>query len=172
MTKLTRRNLIHFLAGLAAWVPARLLLAAPTGTPQGKDSLRALGPYLDTLLPADLTPSATGLGVDAAAVALAQANRSFERLLTLGCAWLDQQANELGVAEFSLLSEQPRVAIITIAEQSPAGSLPREFFTQTLGFAFHHYYAQPQSWRGLGYAGPPQPVGFPDHALPPKAPAI
>ncbi|MEE8495792.1 MAG: hypothetical protein V3S21_04870, partial [Xanthomonadales bacterium] len=62
--KLTRRDLLRWLAALAAYLPASVLLAAPTGKPGRKVSIRALGPFLDTLLPEDGTPSATQLGVD------------------------------------------------------------------------------------------------------------
>jgi hypothetical protein len=170
MTKFTRRKLIRTLVGLVSYLPASVLLAAPTGkNAEDSESYRALGPYLDTLLPEDLTPSATRLGIDKVAIAQAGASKPFARLLTLGCAWLDAQAKEQGVQEFALLDPKARIAIVSQAEQAAMRSLPRAFFNQTRGFAFHHYYAHPASWKGLGYAGPPQPTGFPDHASPPSA---
>jgi hypothetical protein len=158
------------LIALSTVLPAGVLLAAPLEKPKRRISVRALGPYLDTLLPEDATPSATQLGVDKAVIARARKNRRFARVIALGCAWLDKQATDLGAEEFAALDEAAREAVVTTAEQSPRRSLPRLFFTTTRRFAFSHYYAQPASWKGLGYSGPPQPIGFPDHARPPSVP--
>lgn len=42
------------------------MLGAPTGLAKPVEFTRALGPFLDTLLPDDETPGATRLGVDRA----------------------------------------------------------------------------------------------------------
>ncbi len=167
VNKLTRRDLIRFLAALAAYVPASLLLAAPTGETTRKVSIRALGPFLDTLLPEDGTPSATQLGVDKEIVKRMRNNKRFVKILILGCAWLDQQARKLGAEEFALLEAPQQESIVTTAENSASRSLPLVFFSTTQQLAFQHYYAHPESWRDLGYAGPPQPKGFLDFAGPP-----
>lgn len=168
MTQFTRRTLVRTLLGLASYLPVSLLLAAPTGSASPEGALRALGPYLDTLLPEDSTPSATQLGVDRAFLERARANKRFEKFLTLGCRWLDRQAMERGADEFALLGQAAQIAIVAKAEQAKSRTLPRAFFNQTRSLAFHHYYAQAASWNGMGYAGPPQPSGFPDFAQPPS----
>ena len=167
MIQFTRRDLIRHLAALSAWLPASVLLAAPTGTSGTDQELRSLGAFLDTLLPADATPGASQLGIDQAIIVQAQVNKSLERLLTLGCAWLDAQAKERGAAEFSGLDQPGRDAIVSTAATSPRQSLPRVFFEQIRGMAFYHYYARPETWPGMAYAGPPQPRGFPDFTQPP-----
>ncbi|MDZ7810314.1 MAG: hypothetical protein U5L11_09370 [Arhodomonas sp.] len=48
-------------------------------------------------------------------------------------------------------------------------TLPRRFFEWSWTEAFTHLYAQPAVWEWLGYSGPPQPRGFPDHHGPPGA---
>lgn len=167
MIRFTRRDLIRHLAALSAWVPASVLLAAPTGTSEADQALRALGSFLDTLLPADTTPGATQLEVDKAIITQARANKRLQRLLTLGCAWLDTQAKERGAEDFAALAQPDRDAIVSAAEMSPAQSLPRAFFEQTRSLAFFHYYARPETWPGMAYAGPPQPRGFLDFTQPP-----
>jgi hypothetical protein len=169
MIRFTRRELIRHLAALSAWVPASVLLAAPTGTGEADQELRVLGAFLDTLLPADTTPGATQLEIDKAIIGRTRANKSLQRLLTLGCAWLDSQARTQGSGEFTGLPQTGRDAIASAAEKSPVGSLPRVFFEQFRGLGFYEYYARPETWPGMVYAGPPQPRGFPDFTQPPGA---
>ncbi len=123
----------------------------------------AFGPYLDTLLPADESPAATGLGLDTIILTGARRNPKLTRVIELGCAWLDHQAAQRGAVDFTGLDETGRIAIVTTAERSAGRSLPRVFFTATRNLAFREYYAQPAAWKGLGYNGPPQPAGFPGH---------
>jgi hypothetical protein len=160
---------LRFLLAVSAALPARLVLAAPTNKTVQRMSLGALVPYLDTLIPADSTPSASQLGTDQAILTIARGQRGIARLVSLGCAWLDQQAAERGAGDFANLPEAERPAVIALAEASPERSLPRMFFAFTQGEAFTHYYAQPAAWQGLGFDGPPQPVGFPDFAKPPRS---
>ena len=167
MIQFTRRDLIRHLAALSAWLPASVLLAAPTGTSGTDQELRSLGAFLDTLLPADITPGASQLEVDKSIITQARANMRLQRLLTLGCAWLDTQAKERGAEDFAALAQPNRDAIVSAAETSPAQSLPRVFFEQIRGMAFYHYYARPETWPGMAYAGPPQPRGFLDFTQPP-----
>jgi hypothetical protein len=86
VTTLDRRALVRALATLAAYIPAPLLLAAPADDPGRKVSIRAFGPFLDTLLPQDATPSATQLGVDKALVEILRTSRRRVKMLVLGCA--------------------------------------------------------------------------------------
>lgn len=169
MRTFTRRDLLRYAALLSALVPARWLLGAPTGEGDPQADLASLGPFLDTLLPGDTTPSATQLGVGQSLLVRAEGSRQLLRLLTLGCAWLDTRAAEQGAAGFGSLDAQGRITVVQAAEESPLRSLPRVFFEQVRGMAFHIYYARPEVWPSLGYDGPPQPRGFPDHARPPKA---
>lgn len=167
---INRRFLLKLLAALGVMLAQRVTLAEQLKQTPSRDSLRALGPLVDTLLPEDSTPAATQLGVDKALIDKARANRKFAEFLTGGCAWLDKAARERGADDFAGLDQAAREAVVTTAEQSSARSFPGAFFRMIRHHAFRHYYAQPASWRGLGYAGPPQPRGFPDHAQAPQAP--
>lgn len=159
---ITRRGLLRLLISLSAFLPAPYLLAAISDRNQ-PGVLPAFGPFLDTLLPEDVSPSATQLGVDTAILESAPKIRNLNRLIKLGCAWLDQQAGQQGVEGFAALNEAQRVKIVVVAEQSTDRSLPKIFFQTIRLQAFRHYYSNPASWSALAYAGPPQPVGFPGH---------
>ena len=166
--RLSRRELIRALAGLSAWAPLSALVAAPADEPTQLGSIRALGPFLDTLLPEDGSPSATALGVDQDIIQIMQRNENIARVVVLGCGWLDQQAAILNATEFALLDPALQESVVTSAEHSAHRSLPRSFFSGMQDLAFRQFYAKPESWPDLGYAGPPQPQGFMDFA---EAPA-
>lgn len=166
--RLTRRELVRALLGFAAYLPVRLLLAASGGQPEAFPPPPALGPFLDTLLPDDGTPSATQAGVDQEILRQMHANPRIRDMVVMGCLWLDQRADKLGAEEFAVLDAASREAVVRIAEASPARTVPRMFFGYLLGAAYQHYYSQPAVWRTLGYAGPPQPQGFMDFAGPPR----
>jgi len=166
----SRRGFLRLLLCLSAFLPARVLLAVPVGKAAPPNQLSAFAPYLDTLIPQDSTPSASQLGVDEAVTASARQHPRLDRLVRLGCAWLDEQAGQRGVPDFASLSELEREAVVALAERSPARSVPRVFFEFTRDQAFFHYYAQPAAWQGLGLSGPPQPLGFVDFSEPPREP--
>ena len=168
MIRLSRRDLIKFMATMAAYPSAVALITTEAQSQELKISIQALGPYLDTLIPKDSTPSATELDVDRVVFSFMQSNEQFKNLIALGCQWLDREALAIGAQEFSLLGDKDRSAIVTKAEKASADSLENIFFKQTRGLAFNHYYAQPESWPGLNYNGPPQPSGFRDYASLPK----
>lgn len=170
-SRVTRRDLLRLLLGLATFLPASFLFAAADEASKGAFSLRALGPFLDTLLPEDDSPSATQLGIDREIVERMQGNRRMTQTIVMGCAWLDQQAAGVGAEEFAALESEKREPIVERAEQASPRSLPRAFFTGMRTMAFELYYAHPESWPTLGYIGPPQPKGFMDFAAaPPGAP--
>ena len=172
--KYKRRHFLRTLVLLGSFLPVKLLLALPLEKQRQADSLSALPALLDTLLPEDISPSASQLNVGPDLIRTARQESGFERLLILGCAWLNEQAQkqaqDQGHQLFENLDEASRIAIITTAEQSANRSLPRVFFNAVQQYAFGIYYAHPETWVSLGYTGPPQPVGFPGYAEPPGSP--
>ena len=131
-------------------------------------SLReTLGAFLDTLIPADESPSATQLGVTDKIMPLLAKNPRFTELVTEGCRWLDDQAQQRQGRNFFLLSNPAREEVVELASRSAPGSLPRRFFDQLRANGFFYYYANPQSWASLDYEGPPQPRGFPEYTQAP-----
>lgn len=169
--KFRRRHFVRSLVLLGSFLPARVLLALPLEKQQSAEALSAIPAFLDTLIPADVSPSASQLNVGPDLITAARQQSGFERLLILGCAWLNEQAQKQGQKQqkkkFENLDESSQIAIVKLAEQSADRSLPRVFFNAVQHYAFGIYYAHPETWVSLGYTGPPQPVGFPDHAKPP-----
>ena len=168
--KYRRRHFLRTLVLLGGFLPAKVLLALPLEKQRQTGSLSALPALLDTLLPEDISPSASQLNVGPDLIRAARRESGFERLLILGCAWLNEQAQKQGQPLFEKLDEESRIAIVKTAEQSAGRSLPRVFFNAVQQYAFGIYYAHPETWVSLGYTGPPQPVGFPDYAEPPGSP--
>lgn len=130
--------------------------------------LDSLPAFVDTLIPADSTPSATQLGLDRTLIRHAEGIENYTRLLELGCEWLDQAATVRHRAPFHALRHDLREAIVTLAEGNPANSIPRMFFERVKFDLLGLYYASPASWNGLGIASPPQPRGYPDFTRPPQ----
>lgn len=163
-----RRPLLATGLAAAFGVAARGTLAAAVGDRRG-DSFRALGPFVDALLPGDgLSPSATDLGIDARILRLTVSRPDFERLLVLGCGWLDSQARSSGAEDFAALAPADREALVARSETAPEETPPRRMFDAVHRLALIAYYGDSRSWPALGFSGPPQPVGFPDHDQPPE----
>ncbi len=166
--KYKRRHFLRMLVLLGSFLPAKVLLALPVEKQRQAGSLSALPAFLDTLIPEDISPSASQLNVGPELIGRARQESGFERLLILGCTWLNEQSYKQGKQAFENLDEASRIAIVKTAEQSAERSIPRVFFKAVRYYAFEIYYAHPATWVSLGYTGPPQPVGFPDYAEPPE----
>ena len=129
--------------------------------------VKTLEAFLDTLIPSDETPGALELGVAERIRLLADKDYRYRRLLKSGCGWLDNKASERTADTFSSLNPDKREEVVREAAGSGRESLPRIFFERVRFDAFTHYYARPETWKSLGYKGPPQPEGFPDYAYAP-----
>jgi hypothetical protein len=163
-----RRRFLLWAALLTPLIRAPGALATVIGPSRSPaDPGETLRAYLDTLLPEDAMPSATQVGVDRVMLAAAERAPGTRRMLHWGLWWLDREARHRGGDDFAGLGEDARTAIVARAEAAAAGSAPRVFFEATRTNALDIYYSRPESWPRLGFRGPPQPVGFPDHAEPP-----
>lgn len=164
---LGRRSFVFLLAGLGFWAKnaAAAVIGAPTGRPY---PLTAFAPYLDTLIPRDVTGSASDFGIDRKIIDHASKNKRHIRLLRAGCQWLDLEARKLKAEGFAALDTASQEVIVARAAEARERSLPRVFFNVTRDDALQRYYSDPRSWQTLGFAGPPQPAGFLDHAEAPQ----
>jgi hypothetical protein len=167
MPPMRRRDALSLAAILSVFASPRAVAAVIGPGSAEPTSLAALPLWLDTLLPADETPSATQLGIGVESI-LREQGGGVLRPLQLGCAWLDAEARRLGAADFKAMDVAGREQVAANAVASPARTVQRAFFELTQRIAFAQYYARPESWRGLGYGGPPQPTGYPDHDKPPR----
>lgn len=152
----TRRRLLQVVSAFflqLGW--AEVVAAASRPTPEQQATLAV---FLDTLLPRDsLTGSATDLRVDRQLWLIAGAETRFQRLLELGCQWL----NMTGGPPFAQLGEAQRQELVTWMSQSDWGQIPRRFYELVRMAAVELYYSHPDAWRGLPIERPPQPVGYP-----------
>ncbi len=171
---LDRRSFIGWLLSLTFVGRVRDLYAAVIGMPRVPvvDPLRAFAPYMDTLIPADDSPSATDLGVDQEILSRIRNSDYRKGTIMQGCRWLDAAARKLGATDFVALDLAGREAVVTKAAQATRGTPPHEFFRYTRYEAFQRYYANPESWIPLNYRGPPQPLGFSDYTQPPAFKAL
>ena len=85
--KYWRRDILRTLGLLVSFLPARVLLALPLEKQGRIGALNALPAFLETLLPEDISPSASQLNVDRDLIGLSGQNPDLDRLLVLGCAW-------------------------------------------------------------------------------------
>ena len=146
-----------------------MVYAAETrGEKSPRSRLKSLPVFLDTLIPADSTPSATELGLDQALLRHAANIENYTRLLELGCEWLDNTSMNLHGAPFDDAKPSQREAIVTLAESSAGNAIPKIFFERVRFDLFGLYYASPESWDGLGISSPPQPKGYLDFIKPPQ----
>jgi hypothetical protein len=147
------------ITGLFGWLPF-VRAARQEANPSMEATFRV---WLDILIPADETPSASQLGVDEALLEKGQADTEYREVLVRGVAWLDRQARERGSSDFLSLAEADRFTIASRAASAGTDTLEGIFFAITRADAFIDYYARPEGWRGLsGYHGPPQPLGYMD----------
>jgi len=132
-----------------------------------KDPLASLPAFLDTLLPADGdSPGASALDLHRRVMAHIR-TAGGRRFIAWGCGWLDGEARRRGAPDFASAGPGVRERIVAQMAGFPPARREYVFFDAVRADAFRLYYADPRSWPALGYDGPPQPAGFPDHASPP-----
>ena len=160
----------HFLLGTTfGWALVRVLPSRAASRAPSASTDPTFAAYVDVLVPADETPSATALGIDKELLVVASGRNDYQRLLRWGVEWLNRQARAQYGRDFQALNEESRDGIVREAAAARADTLPRAFFERTRADVFYHYYARPEAWRGIAsYRGPPQPVGFLDYAGPPR----
>jgi len=134
-----------------------------------RDSERdVLSRIVDLLVPADEgSPGAVDLGVDNAVFAAAGQSRSLRGRIRHGLSRL----NELSQSKFGRspedLDHSQLTRLIEQIAEAPRGSVELSFFRRLHKLTVSLYYSHPETWMSLGYPGPPQPLGFMDHADPP-----
>lgn len=123
---------------------------------------------VDLLIPRDDIPGALDLHIDRLLIRKAEVDRSVGRLIAETCHWLDRQAELRHGGNFLDLASSERNKLLEAMAATGLGSIMSNGFWWLRNGAMELYYSQPVTWEGLGFAGPPQPVGFPDYATRPK----
>ncbi len=152
-----RRTLLKLTGAALLTRPA----ASAAKTPDGDRA--TITAYLDTLIPQDrLSPSASGVGIDAVIHRYIEADAQRAGFVAQGCRWLDEQARHQGADSFAAMPGEAREVIVAGMASAPGDAGPRMFFEMLRTHAMRLYYASPESWPSLGFDGPPQFDGFPD----------
>lgn len=122
--------------------------------------------FIDTLIPEDVTPSATQLSMDKKLISHAQNIENYIKLIHLGCQWIDTKSKIRFSKPFILLNNHQQEVIVQLAEDSVTHSIPKMFFDRIRADLFWLYYAEPSAWGGLKFNSPPQPLGYRDYTMP------
>lgn len=126
---------------------------------------RTLIAFIDALIPADITPSASQLKLHETLLLYTKDIKNYPELIQLGCEWLDKQAGLIHQQHFLQLSIDQQNSIIHKAANSDAMSIQAQFFSHIRQDIFRFYYAKPASWTGLNVS-PPQPTGYKNYFKP------
>ena len=163
---------LSLLSPLSIWWSS--LFASVTGNASDGVHQRAtLKTYIDILIPEDITPAASQLGIHDEIIARTIKLKAYRRLLQYGVIWLDKTASsQFAQQPFILLSPGQQETIITAMESAKRSSAPRLFFEQIRKDCFDFYYTKPESWGGLGFNNPPQPLGNINYSQPPASKSI
>lgn len=164
-----RRLLLQSFAVALAPLPRIAVAAQAHAVPVSTAKRQTLQALLDTLIPADETPAASTLGIDGTMLELAGRDEKYDRFVNVGLEWLDSAARASGAGSFVAAAEPQRIAILQQAERDRPGGAARRFFEGMRRDAMRLYYSHPAAWPALGFAGPPQPAGFPDFTRPPRS---
>lgn len=148
------------LAGGIAWKFRHRL------APLSESEQKILTRYIDLFIPADESPGALDLKLDASIIDKARGNSGYAWLMRQGCAWLEQEAHSVFRVAFLGLPEDRQIILIERLSSQKRGSAGSRFFQTLRKDLFREFYARPETWVSLGFSGPPQPQGFTDHALP------
>jgi hypothetical protein len=130
-------------------------------------SARVLPTFLDTLIPADESPSATDLQVDKKLLEKIAQDPAYKKLVDYECLWLEQKANSQYQRSFWQLDTQQRDAIVTLLASKRPSSIAYQIFFRVQRDVFAFYYSDQASWHGLTLRQPPQPEGYADYDRPP-----
>lgn len=170
MKPLSRRTLLATFFGLPFFAGAAVLswhaVAARRKFRFDKHAEQTISAVINRMLPGDPLPGAVALGIDRRVPAMAQLpprQRLSELHLSFaeGVAWLDGWARAAGAPDFLGLKEAQQEAVLLTAATSSDNDVAS--FVWTLrDRAFALYYTDPAIMAAFAYAGPPQPVGFPD----------
>jgi hypothetical protein len=160
----SRREFLRDLLLAAAFAAGGVTLWWRTRLPSLADSKSTLAALVDTLLPADDTPGAIELGVADAVFEALQADPHQTDLARAGLKWFDRAADQ----PFAQLPLPARNEILAGAAGADRTKVERAFVDQLRHLTLGFYLSHPQCLKGLAYAGPPLPAGYPDQTTAPR----
>ena len=148
------------LAGGIAWKFRHKLI------PFSEREEKILSRYIDLFIPADGSPGALDLKLDASIINKARSNAEYAWLIRQGCTWLEHEAQSVFRGAFLRLPEDQQIILIERLSTQNRGNTNFRFFRTLREDLFGEFYSRPESWISLGFNGPPQPLGYMDQDLP------
>ena len=147
------------------------------------------------IIPTDDTAGATEAGVANYIDSLVAESQNRQAIYAKGLKWLDDLSMERSDKDFLGLDLNEQIDLLRVLDETSSmrdrpvsGSLQRvnrkidKIWDDVFGVGensrvfkiirqdvIEGYYTSPISWEGLGYFGPPQPVGYPDFSDPPSS---
>lgn len=182
----SRRRFIADAAALGAAIGGAAALASMVGCSPGDDNTttddvrfandeKILTSFAVVLMPAaGGGPSAADVGVAEAVWALSKNDAELRNLWAVGARWLRTLCRDRWDVETgnpAALGEAEQRALIRLCEGVDDQNVHQAWDADGTGYRFaqrfgrelqERYYAHPDVWKWLGYAGPPQPIGYPD----------
>jgi len=146
------------------------------------------------IIPTDEDPGANEAGVADYIDRLVAESEKDQKRYIKGLKWIDNVSRDWHNKDFVALTVKEQVALLIAIDESESkiyrpvsGLLERinctinaslsklfgvglseKFFDKIRTDVFYGYYSSPISWKSVGYYGPPQPVGYLDHATAPS----
>lgn len=167
------RRLLLGVSTLATLPPLAGALSAPvTSRRDLRDPFVSLQAFVDVLIPPDDMPGAGDVDVHGRIIRKAAGIPAYLKLLSVGCRWLDLEAQKLdgNVQHFRDLESDTKIRIVELAAAERPKAVGRVFFRNVLADTKRFYYSSPEVWAALDYHGPPQPGGFLDFDQPRRPP--
>lgn len=152
-------------AGLAFWRQRSASTASQSAAELESATLERI---VDLLVPRDETPGALDLGLHRQVLGSMAADASLALAYAEMLQVLDREAWARHRGHFLGSDASVQQAMLEQLSQAPPSAPGVRGFILLRQQTMQLYYAQPQAWPSLGFAGPPQPLGFMDYAEPPR----
>ena len=123
---------------------------------------------VDLLVPRDATPGALDLGLQHGVMAWVQADSTRTQAVAATVRDLDSAARSSHGGGFMALDAARQIELLQALSQATRTRIGGYGFVLLREETMASYYARPEAWPSLGFAGPPQPLGFLDYTEPPR----
>lgn len=123
---------------------------------------------VDLLVPRDATPGALDLGLQRGVIEWVQADAMRAKAVAATVHDLDSAARSSHGGGFMALAAVRQIELLQALAQATRTRIGGYGFVLLREETMAAYYARPEAWPSLGFAGPPQPLGFLDYTDAPR----
>lgn len=140
----------------------------PTPTSVASPEHAVVERIVDLLVPRDATPGALDLGLQRGVIEWVQADATRTKAVAATVRDLDSAARASQGGGFMALDAARQIELLQALAQATRTRIGGHGFVLLREETMAAYYARPEAWPSLGFAGPPQPLGFLDYTDPPR----